>query len=664
MLPPSISPIISVADASRTSRAGAKAAGLSRLVAAGFAVPEAFVIGTDCYRYHLWKSGTRELAAAPADAEEREKIRDAILYTDIPSEVWEAVLGACERLDGECGIPELRLVVRASAVEGPSRLHFPGAYEAYLGIATPEELSVAIRRVWASLWGGKAAAYRARHERYWEPAMAVIVQRMVNAERLGSASTASIVTGDPTKVVVSSWPTSNPTDSTHREVDLRLAARTQQGTETEVAEQAILVEETFGGPVEIEWATESGRLQLLQARTLEGLPPFFPAEHPANHPGLGDWRRLTRQPISHLARSLLPVPNLRKPGGDIAVQINGYIYVSGVETVETAGAASRARETVAAAETLREWNTRASTRLRDQIDEVMGTKASSLDQAGLRRLLALAAGAFRNARGWLLRISPFCRQLLDLLRDLLSSVPDMDDLEAALQRLMAGIESPAFMLNARIRDLGDRLSVAWDSGRIDDERWRHDLARSAWLLAREYGGWFGSPLEMHDIACWRGWLENPDTLWRAIEAATARDGGTTIVTRHFAARVAAIEEAAGIADRLRGTARKRFARLVSLARDCSALHDEAESICTLASAALRAVLAELARRMTDAGLIVERCDIFYLSLDELLAASPKPSTAECAAMRAKIAGRKHSLWLERRLGAPDVIPGQAKAHSR
>ena len=112
MLPPSISPIISVADASRTSRAGAKAAGLSRLVAAGFAVPEAFVIGTDCYRYHLWKSGARELAAAPAEAEEREKIRDAVLNTDIPSEVWEAVLGACESLDGECGIPELRLVVR------------------------------------------------------------------------------------------------------------------------------------------------------------------------------------------------------------------------------------------------------------------------------------------------------------------------------------------------------------------------------------------------------------------------------------------------------------------------------------------------------------------------------------------------------------------------
>ncbi|GAA3139990.1 hypothetical protein GCM10020001_073290 [Nonomuraea salmonea] len=61
----------------------------------------------------------------------------------------------------------------------------------------------AVRRCWASLWTDRAVAYRARLRLDdSEVRIAVVVQRMVEAETAGVMFTANPVTGDRTQLVV------------------------------------------------------------------------------------------------------------------------------------------------------------------------------------------------------------------------------------------------------------------------------------------------------------------------------------------------------------------------------------------------------------------------------------------------------------------------------
>ena len=109
--------------------------------------------------------------------------------------------------------------MRSSALEdGGARCAFPGAYESYLNVNGIDELKAAVKRVWASLWNGRAAGFRAALGVDGEPAMAVIVQEMVEADVSGVSMTANPVTGDPNRVSIA-W-TREPEETAHCEIDL------------------------------------------------------------------------------------------------------------------------------------------------------------------------------------------------------------------------------------------------------------------------------------------------------------------------------------------------------------------------------------------------------------------------------------------------------------
>ena len=152
------------------SSAGGKGANLGELVRAGLPVPEGFVITTAAYG----------AAVQPLDL----RIADRLAaYAD---------LGA--------GPVAVRSSATAEDLPGAA---FAGQQDTYLNVIGEMELSDAVRRCWASLWTERAISYRARLGiDSAEIRIAVVVQRMINADMAGVMFTADPISGDRDTIMI------------------------------------------------------------------------------------------------------------------------------------------------------------------------------------------------------------------------------------------------------------------------------------------------------------------------------------------------------------------------------------------------------------------------------------------------------------------------------
>ena len=253
-LPAWVLPLHAAGDA--PERVGAKAATLGRLARAGFAVPEGFVL---CV----------EAATAPG----------------------EDVSAALKAISDRFG--DATLAVRSSAPdEDRPDASFAGQYETVLDVNGPPALRAAVTRCWQSAASERVRRYRQARGRGGAAAIAVLVQRQVAADVAGVVFTADPVTGSRDAVLVSAvpglgdglvngqvspdeWSVAGATATAVRVSHQALAA--QQACA--VAALAKRIEQTLGGPQDIEWAMADGRLQVLQARPVTALP--CPPEVPA-----------------------------------------------------------------------------------------------------------------------------------------------------------------------------------------------------------------------------------------------------------------------------------------------------------------------------------------------------------------------------------------------
>ncbi len=532
MLFPDISPIVPLAEASRCSKAGRKAAGLARLLEGGYQVPEGFVINADCYRAHLWASGARALAIGATEAEERVQIRNAILDTDIPADVWQAISNAYEWLSQNC---KSRVAVRASAIEfGRQQIHFPGAYETFLNVSGTETLKAAIKRVWASTWGGKAAAYRyamldrarsfekiatsdgnassgqgttLRPSNRSEPAMAVIVQRMIEADLFGTATTANTVTGDPTRVSVEVYSARNPSHSQHCEYDLRtcnvLGTIDLFETVSMVAEKAMLVEELFNCPVEIEWLIKEDQLWLIQARRLTNLPEFFPTVSTAKKLDFAQWRRICTQPVSHFSRSLFANPYCNK-----VLTANGYVYIP--DCCKKSERMS-AKEVSAARKLVLDWQHKVAPKLRSRIDTLSTTinMAHSIDSAHLFTSLEKGVDIIQSTTKWFVDLHVTSLRFQNALRDLLTDNKETKDGNVVYATLMSGMLDAYVTQEAQIQDFAIRAAAALDTGKMEYDQWRQAFAREIAFFIKTTGYSYRNVGEVFDLAIWKSWQEDP-----------------------------------------------------------------------------------------------------------------------------------------------------------
>ncbi|MGW9185506.1 PEP/pyruvate-binding domain-containing protein [Agromyces sp. NPDC055661] len=268
---------------------GGKAANLGELIRAGFDVPPGFCITTEAYR--LAVRGTTVEAGTGTDAA---AARAAVLGAPFPESVAAAVRDAYARLEsGTDGPVAVRSSATAEDLPGAS---FAGQQDTYLNVTGIDDVLDAVQRCWASLWTDRAVAYRAAQGiDDAAVALAVVVQRMVDAESAGVLFTADPVTGRRRQAVLDAARglgdavVSGAVDPDHfvvdtgtgRILDRRRGIPADDGaaslTDTQVRALASLgdrVEIAFGSPQDIEWAVDAdGHPWLTQSRPITTLYP-------------------------------------------------------------------------------------------------------------------------------------------------------------------------------------------------------------------------------------------------------------------------------------------------------------------------------------------------------------------------------------------------------
>jgi pyruvate,water dikinase len=86
--------------------------------------------------------------------------------------------------------------------EDPSGASFAGVSQALTNVVGEREVIELVVECWASLYSARAIAYRRDHHIVGEPRMAVVVQRMVDAQRSGVMCTADSFAGDRDVIVI------------------------------------------------------------------------------------------------------------------------------------------------------------------------------------------------------------------------------------------------------------------------------------------------------------------------------------------------------------------------------------------------------------------------------------------------------------------------------
>jgi hypothetical protein len=286
---------------------GGKGANLGEFTRAGFPVPRGFVLTTAAYDAFVASAGIRgeilRLAAGPDGAD---AIRALFSAADVPVDVRDELLGAYTEL----GAPAVAVRSSATAEDLPGA-SFAGQQDSFLDVRGPDALVAAVRDCWASLWTGRAVAYRA--QRGIDPgsvSLAVVVQEMVDADAAGVMFTANPATGRRDETVVSAaWglgesvvggsvttddlvvdrsgtllsrttadkavmtvPTGGGTRQVPVPEERRRMPVLDDAAAAELARLGARIEEHLGGPQDVEWVRADGRFAVVQARPVTALP--------------------------------------------------------------------------------------------------------------------------------------------------------------------------------------------------------------------------------------------------------------------------------------------------------------------------------------------------------------------------------------------------------
>ena len=207
------------------------------------------------------------------------------------------------------------LAVRSSAAgEDSSEASFAGMNESFTNVYGTQQLLKRIRDCWCSMWGERSALYRASRDLTSEPAIAVVVQRMVPADRAGVMFTADPTGREPNSLLIeAAWGQGEvvvggqvepdayvvnrlePTGVALRALriglkpfeiirgvmgDVRRELPVERARARVLDDPTILglarlgvdIEAHYGEPQDIEWCIEQGRTWVVQSRPITTLP--------------------------------------------------------------------------------------------------------------------------------------------------------------------------------------------------------------------------------------------------------------------------------------------------------------------------------------------------------------------------------------------------------
>ena len=189
---------------------GGKGGSLGELTGAGIAVPPGFVVTTSGFEQFLEAIEARAPVRAKVAALDpndlgaatklSEELRRRVIEEPMPTEVEQAIRAAHAELSPS-GEP---VAVRSSATtEDAEDASFAGLQDTFLWVLGPDQMVARVRECWGSLYSVESMTYRLKHAIPEDGvAMAVVVQRMVDAVCAGVMFTRSPTTGDKSVITI------------------------------------------------------------------------------------------------------------------------------------------------------------------------------------------------------------------------------------------------------------------------------------------------------------------------------------------------------------------------------------------------------------------------------------------------------------------------------
>jgi phosphoenolpyruvate synthase/pyruvate phosphate dikinase len=298
---------------------GGKGASLARLLNGGFPVPDGFHITTEAYHRFVGDNDLHpQIQAALAGVDVKKpstlekaalSIHAAFMGATIPEDIASEIVGAYADLSGT----NPAVAVRSSATaEDLPQASFAGQQETYLNVSGAGHLLEAVKKCWGSLWTARAIGYRNRQGISQEAvALAVVVQKLVNAEVAGILFTVNPIDGNRDHVLISAaWGLGDAIvggrvtpdeyvvekssgrvikrDVANKEImtvkidgatadqavpeNLRAVPVLEPHDLAELTRLGIEIEKLYQMPMDIEWALADGELAIVQARPITALP--------------------------------------------------------------------------------------------------------------------------------------------------------------------------------------------------------------------------------------------------------------------------------------------------------------------------------------------------------------------------------------------------------
>jgi pyruvate, water dikinase len=303
---------------------------ISGLASLGVSVPGGFATTAHAYRDFLAQDGLDEkirgvLATLDVDDVDRlavvgAQIRGWMLATPFPPRLQQEALEAWRKMKGNSDATEFAVAVRSSATaEDLPEASFAGQQETFLNVRGEEHLLKSMHEVYASLFNDRAISYRV-HNKFDHSAVALsvgvqhmvrsdlgaagvmftldtesgfrdvvfitaayglgetVVQGAVNPDefyvykpalRAGKRSIVRKNLGGKAIKMIYAEPGSKERVKT---VDVPSAERNKfslsEADITELAKQALIIEQHYGAPMDIEWGKDgsTGKIYILQAR--------------------------------------------------------------------------------------------------------------------------------------------------------------------------------------------------------------------------------------------------------------------------------------------------------------------------------------------------------------------------------------------------------------
>ena len=302
--------------------AGGKGANLGELTQAGIPVPPGFVVTAQAYEYFMDEAGINDKVMSILDEIDindtkalqaaAEEIKKIIVEAPIPDDLVLFIREYYNELCQRVGEDDTDVAIRSSATaEDLPEASFAGQQDTFLHVSGDDEVIEYIRKCWASLFEARAIFYREENDfEHSKVYIAVVVQKMANADKAGVMFTVNPSTGEEIALIEGSWglgesvvsgdvtPDNYQVDKKDNEIinvtisDKKVMyTNDEAGTSVkvdvpedkrkervlsddeliELTEMGKRVQAHYGEPMDTEWAFEKDMLFLLQARPITTL---------------------------------------------------------------------------------------------------------------------------------------------------------------------------------------------------------------------------------------------------------------------------------------------------------------------------------------------------------------------------------------------------------